>query len=94
MSEENFPTNILKLIAAEMHFQSGLSAAREMFGKSYFSLGVAEKAVVDQAVITHVGSNYRDITPEFLSSQEPRQPVGFGTTHGSPPANPEPKTGA
>ena len=78
MADENFPTNVIRMIAAELHFQSAIQVSREMFDKSYFSLGAAEKIAVDQAVHGFVGSNYREITPEFLAAQEPRQPVGFG----------------
>jgi hypothetical protein len=66
------------MIAAETHFQTTLLAARERFGRAYFSLGASEKVAVDQAVIAFVASNYREITPEFLTGQESRQPVGFG----------------
>ena len=44
MAEENFNDNLLRMIAAELHFLSGMTAAREMFGKSYFFLGAGEKA--------------------------------------------------
>jgi hypothetical protein len=77
MADENFTVNLIRMLAAELHFQNVLSASREMFGKGYFALGIAEKAAVDQAVLNMVGSNYRDITPEFLGQAE-RQPVGFG----------------
>jgi hypothetical protein len=72
------------MIAAEMHFQSAILCAREMFGRGYFSLGQTEKIAVDQAVNGFVGSNYREITPEFLAGQESRQPVGFGIPKASP----------
>jgi len=76
MSDENFPTNLLRMIAAEAHFQSTLIAAREMFGRGYFSLGQTEKIAVDQAVIGFVGSNYMELTPELLNKQQ-QNPVGF-----------------
>jgi hypothetical protein len=90
MADDNFPTNIIRLIAAELHFQSVILAAREMFGRSYFSLGAGEKQAVDQAVIGLVGSNYRDITPEFLATPELRQPVGFGIPKEPASTNPSP----
>jgi hypothetical protein len=80
MPEEKFETNLLKVIAAELYYLLGLQAAREMYGKSYFSLGVGEKAAVDQAVLGAVGGNYNSITPEFLKgqqAQQPSQPIGF-----------------
>ena len=48
MAEETFSTNVMRLIAAELHFQSVLSASREMFGRSYFSLGPIEKAGISR----------------------------------------------
>jgi hypothetical protein len=89
MADENFPTNVIRMIAAELHFQSALLASREMFGRGYFSLGATEKIAVDQAVIGFVGGNYRDITQEFLAGQESRQPIGFGIPRDNPP-NPSP----
>ena len=38
MPEENFRDNLLRAIAAELHFLNRVTAAREMFAKSYFSL--------------------------------------------------------
>jgi hypothetical protein len=46
MAEEKFSENLNRLIAAELHFFNRMTACREMFGKSYFSLGISEKAVV------------------------------------------------
>lgn len=81
---DDFQTSIIRMIAAEMHYQSALLTSREMFGKSYFSLGAAEKIAVDQAVSGFVGSNYRDITPAYLGQTENRQAAGFGTDHLAP----------
>jgi hypothetical protein len=39
MPDDKFEANLLKVIAAELYFSLGLQAAREMYGKSYFSLG-------------------------------------------------------
>jgi len=58
MPEEKFETNLLKLIAAQVYFLVGMFASREMYGKSYFSLGVGEKAALDQAVFAGVAGNY------------------------------------
>ena len=74
---DEFALNLLKVIAAEHFYLCGLQTAREMFGKSYFSLGVPEKAAVDQTVLALVGANFRDITPELLNAQKPQEPVGF-----------------
>jgi len=87
MSEADFATNLLRSILANLYFQTAMQASREMYGKSYFSLGVAEKAAVDQAAFAHVASNYNALTPDFYG-QPDRPPVGFGTAHPAPPANP------
>lgn len=76
MSENTFDQNLLRALAAELHFQSGLLAAREMFGKSYFALGVGEKVQVDQAVMGMVGANYQLMTPDYFAAQK-QNPVGF-----------------
>jgi invasion protein IalB len=48
MADETFEQNLLRMIAGTLHNLTVLTAAREMFGRSYFSLGVSEKAIVDQ----------------------------------------------
>ena len=67
MAEEKFSDNLLRAIYAQLHFQSGLLAAREMYGKSYFSLGVTEKMTLDQMVFGAIASNYQSITAEGLA---------------------------
>jgi hypothetical protein len=67
----------LRAIAAELHVLSGLAVAREMYGKSYFSLGVMEKASVDQTALGMVASNYQNLTPENLASQKAPEAMGF-----------------
>ena len=83
---ENFTDNLLRAIAADLHVLVGLTAAREMYGKSYFALGIAEKAAVDQTVLGMVASNYQALTPAFLAAQQPQQPVGFGIPTTAQPA--------
>jgi hypothetical protein len=84
MAEENFNTNLMRMIAGQLHCLLAMTAAREMFGKGYFSLGVAEKGAVDQALLAFVASNFQAITPAFLAGQQVQQPMGFGV----PPAGP------
>lgn len=97
MSEADFATNLLRSMLANLYFQTSMQVSREMFQKSYFSLGNAEKIAVDQAAFGHVASNYNALTPEFYG-QPDRQPVGFGTAHPAPmdikPAPAEPRTEA
>jgi hypothetical protein len=77
MAEENFTVNLLRLVAAQLWVSLGLQTAREMYGKSYFSLGAGEKAVVDQAVNTMTAGNYQLLTPAYLAAQNPKAPMGF-----------------
>jgi hypothetical protein len=78
-SEKNptFETRLLKWIAAELYFLAGMNASREMYGKSYFSLGVAEKQAVDGAVWTQISGNFQQITPQLLGEQPEVPKVGF-----------------
>jgi hypothetical protein len=80
MPDESFETNLLRTIASSVYFLVSMNAAREMFGKSYFALGISEKAAVDQAAIAAVAANYQVLTPEFLKAQTTPQKVGFHQT--------------
>jgi hypothetical protein len=77
MADENFSDNLLRAVAAELHLLNRVTAAREMFSKSYFSLGMVEKATVDQTVMSMVAGNYQRMTPEALASHKAHEPVGF-----------------
>jgi hypothetical protein len=88
MAEDTFDTNLLRWISSELYFSLGMQASREMYEKSYFSLGIAEKTAVDNAVGAAVRANYQAMTPELLTqvlAPEPpkappaKQPVGFQT---------------
>jgi CubicO group peptidase (beta-lactamase class C family) len=52
--------------------------------KSYFVLGVAEKAVVDQMVTANVAGNFQQLTPAILAAQQAQQPLGFGIPAAAP----------
>jgi hypothetical protein len=84
MAEESFTNDLLRAAAAHLHLLTGMTAAREMFGKSYFSLGLGEKAAVDQAAFAQMVGNYQAITPTFLAGQPAQQPAGFGFPTSSP----------
>jgi hypothetical protein len=77
MANDAFTHNLLRMLAAETHFGNCVLSGREMFGKSYFSLSLIEKAAVDQAVLSSVGANYAAITPEYLAAQQSTGPIGF-----------------
>jgi hypothetical protein len=68
---EDFQLNILKLICAELYFIASLNAAREMHGKSYFSLGVSEKQALDQLVNSQIFGNLGVITPALFVTPTP-----------------------
>jgi hypothetical protein len=88
MADDVFESNLLRWISSELYFSLGMQTSREMYGKSYFSLGIAEKTAVDNAVGGAVQANYLGMTPEllvqFLAPAQPKappakQPVGFQT---------------
>jgi hypothetical protein len=85
MPNGEFETNLLRMIAAELYFSLGMQASHEMYGKSYFSLGVGERAAVDQAVLGGVGGNYQALTADFLRGEVAKPPVGFQTPSPSTP---------
>lgn len=49
MADEVFSDNLLRMIAADLHLLTTITAAREMFGRGYFSLGHPEKIAVDRS---------------------------------------------
>ena len=75
--EQDFDSKVLKFIASELYFLAAMTASREMYGKGYFSLGVAEKSTLDNAVWQTVHSNFQNITPDLLKTQTDQKPVGF-----------------
>ena len=77
MAEEIFSDNLLRMIAADLHFLATVTAAREMFGRSYFSLGASEKLAINQTILANLQGNYQAITPQFLASQTTKEPMGF-----------------
>ena len=74
---KGFETNLLRLVAAETYFLCSLNAAREMYGKSYFSLGVTEKQALDQQVLSQISGNFQTLTPEWFGTPSANQTVGF-----------------
>lgn len=86
MASDDFRIDLLRVIAAELYFSVGLQAARDMYGKSYASLGLAEKNAVDQFVMAQVAANYNALTPEFLRNQISRT-TGSPSPEGSSKVN-------
>ena len=86
MADETFPVNLMRALVAEAHVLNLQSASREMFGRSYFSLGIGDKMAVDQVVLAVVAANYAGVTPEWLAGPQPsQQPAGFGIPAPTPP---------
>lgn len=77
MDDAKFIINLLRLVGSQLALQNAMTLSREMFAKSYFSLGVGESATVDQAMFQMTAANYQSITPEFLEGQQGKQPMGF-----------------
>ena len=63
MAEEIFSENLMRMVAAELHLLNTMTVSREMYGRGYFSLGVGERASVDQTAVNTIAAPYRDITP-------------------------------
>jgi hypothetical protein len=74
---EDFTTNMMRMICGTLYFSASMQASREMYGRSYFSLGVGERAALDQVVLASVASNFLNVTAEKLASQSNTKPAGF-----------------
>lgn len=48
-----------------------LATAREMFGKSYFSLGQGERAAVETASFALAASGFQTLTPQYFANLQP-----------------------
>jgi hypothetical protein len=82
MSKEDQFENVLIRLAVSSLFSSvSLQVSREMYGKSYFSLGQGEKLAVDQAAFGLVSANFQAMTEEGLrklfGSSQTNAAVGF-----------------
>ena len=77
MAEQSFSENLMRAVVAELHVLNLQTAARERFGRSYFSLGAHEKMALDQVVTAAVAGNFAVVMPEWLAGPQPQQPVGF-----------------
>ena len=50
---EDFTTNMMRMICGTLYFSASMQASREMYGRSYFSLGVGERAAVAVFACVH-----------------------------------------
>lgn len=60
MAEEKFSDNLLRVFAAELRRLNGMTAAREMFGKSDFALG---NSMTPAMIIAGAESPFRELPP-------------------------------
>ena len=79
---EKFDENLLRATVAQLQLLTTLTTAREMFGKSYFSLGAGERTAADEAAWRIIAANYQSLTREALASQPPSEPMGFHVAAG------------
>ena len=81
---EQYVEDLLRFVAATLWGIYTLQASREIFGKEYTQLGVAEKGVLDSPVPGQIRSNMLMLTPDILEKLRPAagRPVGF-----QPPPN-------
>jgi hypothetical protein len=77
MSKEESESNLLRTVAAQLHLLASLATARELFGKSYFALGMSEQLAADQAAWNMVADNYRFPMSEALAAKTQKEPIGF-----------------
>lgn len=91
MSDANYPTDLLRLVASQLYLQNLLTVSRDMFGKPYFALGLGEKDAVDKTTLQHIDLIYRYIGPDFFRRPEPSNPVGFGIPKPDPAEDPAKK---
>lgn len=87
MKDDEYTTNLLRMVAAELYFLCRLQTSQSLLGKGYFSLGTDERQIVDRTVFEHTGGTYSNITPNFLKTVAPST-AGFQTP--SAPAAPTP----
>ena len=66
MQENNFETNLIRLVAAQLHLLATMNAAREIYNESYFALKLKEKASVEQSVQATVGQFYHSFDPQSV----------------------------
>jgi hypothetical protein len=83
-----YETDLQRRTSASLFFLSAMVASREVYGKSYFALGAAEKQALDQMVFVSIVGNYHALTPEWFGSQKPAQ-TGFQPPVSPPQVSPQ-----
>lgn len=74
---EDFTVNLMRAAVAYLQVQTTLSVSRELFSKSYFSLGLHEKIAVDQAVNGTASAFFQALVPVPQADGTMQQPPGF-----------------
>ena len=75
---DEFSNNLLRMATAELHILNLQMAAREMFGRGYFSLSETERQAIVNTVWMASKGMYDWLTPEALQPPEgTQQPPGF-----------------
>lgn len=79
MLHENREIDLMRLLIAEIWLGISMKVARELYGRSYFSLGMIEKSVLDQTVASLVATHYYALAttlPQQPAISQPRR-AGF-----------------
>ncbi len=76
MGTEHPEVDLLRLLVAEIWFALSMKASRELYGRSYFSLGMGERFALDNTVASMVGANYFALMPG-MQKTEPKRIAGF-----------------
>lgn len=84
MAGETYEQNLMRACAAYLQLQCQMTAAREMFSKSYFALGQPEKIAVDQAVLGLALANFQVHAREHLNPE--KRGAGFLSGMATAPA--------
>ena len=70
--------NLIKMMVSQLYLLNQQMAAKDMFGRGYFSLALPEKAAVDNTVWGTALAVSQSLTPEILTgTAATQQPVGF-----------------
>jgi hypothetical protein len=77
MAQGSGDIDLMHLLIAEIWCGISMKAARELYGRSYFSLGMGEKFALDQMLASMVATNYCALTPRLTSPPPPRSAAGF-----------------
>ena len=83
MPSDDFTTNLLRAIAAELHYANLLRASRDRCATSIDRLTREQIGALQQAVLADVGALYNLLTPAYLSTPGSTEGPPFGTPPGS-----------